>query len=185
MSQYDDIVSDYGSSTAQAIGAILQRGITLGESIASMARQIATALGESLWRALVLAKEAIIGAFRDALGAIGKQDANVAGWIWICSFENSCIACVMMHGTKHQPDEDMNSHVGCGCSQQFYSAADEPDVQSGEAWFNEQSASLQQDILGPTRYSAWKDGQLDLDSMFAVERDGRLMVKTLKELGLR
>jgi hypothetical protein len=177
------LTQGYGEEAAQAIEAILLRAVSLGQSIATIASEITQALNTSLFRALSVAKNAITGAFRDSFMGTGRKDDTPIGWVWIVH-EGACIACRLMSGTKHSMDEDMLSHLHCECEQEYYSAQDPPDVQSGEDWFNEQDDETQEDLLGPTKYAALENGDISIMDVLGTDSEGRIYVKTLKELGL-
>lgn len=57
-----------------------------------------------------------------------------------------------------------------------------PDKQSYYQWFNNQSASLQKKILGPTRYNAFSQGNIKIDQYYNNGR--KLTIKELERKGL-
>ena len=61
-----------------------------------------------------------------------------------------------------------------------------PDIQTGEAWFNEQDEATQRKILGPGKYDAWKAGKFEFGAVSKQVSDpvyGTMRVETpLKDL---
>jgi|SRR5579872_5244632 len=184
-----DLLGGLGAEAAQAVQAALIRAVSLGESIASITKTIMDALNTSLFRALTVARNLIVGGFREAFMGTGRASAEAIGWYWITDLTGSpCIACVLMSGTKHSMDEDMESHVNCACTMEYFTAQDAQDsgdMQSGEDWFNEQDDSTQEDILGPGKYQTWSDGTVSLADFLGTDSEGRIYVKSLKQLGVR
>ena len=189
-----DLLGGLGAEASQAVQAALIRAVSLGESVASIAKTIMDSLNTSLFRALTVARNVLVDGFRNAFMGTGRVSDAPIGWYWITDLTgNPCIACVLMSGTKHSIDEDQDSHTNCACGQEFFTAQDEQDdgdMQSGEDWFNEQDSSTQQDIFGSsTRYNAWKTGKVSLQDMMGVHHDPQygksIYVKSLKQLGVR
>jgi len=179
-----DLFSVLGNFTADAIGNLITLGVSLGTSIADLASQIGQALMETLYRALTIASETMIDAFRDAVSAAYQATDTLSGWVWTANLGSSCLACTAMHGTVHPASEDMESHVGCQCIAEPLTP-DNQDEESGVDWFDSQDEATQRDILGNARYDLYQNG-VSLQSMMGTKHDptyGRsLFVKPLKEL---
>jgi hypothetical protein len=159
----------------RAVRAELVRGYAAGQNPRRTAgRIVARTQGRfngGLTRALTIARTETLDASR-AGGHIGRlQNADVLdGWEWHCEFgARTCPACIAKDGTIHPLDEPgPNDHPNgrCAAIPRAKSWADlgidlpepAPLRQTGQQWFDAQPASTQRQILGPSRYDAWKAG---------------------------
>lgn len=185
-----DLYGTFGTEASQGVMSALMMGISLGSPVSYIMHSVTKALTVSLHRALVIAGESLIGAVRGASHATMAANSDVAaGWLWIADIGETptpCIACILMHGTKHPLSETMQSHVRCRCQMVTY-FADNPDIagQSGKDWFLAQDAATQEEILGSARYALWRQHRISLDEMIGTDSDGIIYVRPLKELGVK
>lgn len=107
----------------------------------------------------------------------GSREAELAnsdvlkGWRWMASLSpTSCPSCIAMHGSLHPIDESgPDDHPQGRCyrvpvtkdwGELGFTGVDDNPLPSttGEAWFNEQSAAVQRQLLGGRGYEAWRAG---------------------------
>jgi len=152
----------FGADAAQTIKNALVSGVALGKNPRIIAKDIQQALGDdSLARALVIARDQSIRAYRSANSATYQQNADVLdGWIWSADLSSrTCAMCIAMNGTEHGLDETLDSHVECRCAQVpkprswsslGFSGIPEADlgIQDGSDWFAQQSEATQRSIIG-------------------------------------
>lgn len=124
----------------------------------------------------------------------------VWGWMWTTDGEDdrTCVVCIALDGTIHPIDEDFNDHANGRCLPE---PLDDHDAglsdaaildnhgydQTGVEWFAEQDARYQRQLLGPTKYAAYKAGALSLSDLIGYTTDVWGSIpheKTLAELGL-
>ncbi|HEV2237408.1 MAG TPA: phage minor head protein [Ktedonobacterales bacterium] len=202
-----DLFDGFGAEASRAVRQTLTNGVALGDSPRQIARDVADDLGISLSWALTISRTESMGAYRDASLATYRANSDVVdGWVWVADLSvNTCGACLALNGTVHEASEDFDSHLNCLCSpapvtkswddilsQAGIEGTDIPettvDVPSGSGWFDDQPASAQREILGPTRYAAYASGDLTLDDLVSWDDDptwGRtLQVASLRQLGL-
>lgn len=159
----------------RAVRAELVRGYAAGQNPRrTAARIVDRAQGKfngGLTRATAIARTETLDASRVG-GHIGRmQNSDVLrGWSWHCELSTrSCPACIAMDGSLHPLDEPgPNDHVNGRCTAvpETKSWADlgfdipepAPLRQTGRDWFEGQPAATQRQILGPSRYEAWKAG---------------------------
>lgn len=59
-------------------------------------------------------------------------------------------------------------------------------VETGEAWFNRQTEGVQREMMGPGKYEAWRNGDIEISQLAKEVTDarwGRSIVETpLKDL---
>lgn len=184
------LYASFGPQASTGVTLALVRGVSLQTPVKQIASDVAKALDNVLQRALVIAGEAMMAVYRGVTHATMQANADVAlGWYWISDLDGTpspCIACILMHGTKHPLSATLQSHVRCRCVQITY-FADSGNIvgQSGTDWFLAQDSETQQDIMGLKKWQAWKSGAFTLQDILGTEPDGTVYVKSLKELGVK
>jgi len=133
-----------------------------------------------LSKALTIARTETNRAFRSATRETYRRNPHVVkGWIWYANIDGEpepCLACLAMHGTKHDMDETLDDHPNGRCTMLAITPSfeelgiegvDEPDrtVETGEEWFNRQPEERQREMMGEQRYELWKQGNLDFEDM--------------------
>lgn len=174
----------WGDKAAKQIGEQLVKGLVTGIGSRKTAREILKALdpalGMPLSKALTIARTETNRAFRSATRETYRRNPHVVkGWIWYANIDGEpepCLACLAMHGTKHDMDETLDDHPNGRCTMLAITPSfeelgiegvDEPDrtVETGEEWFNRQPEERQREIMGEQRYELWKQGNLDFEDM--------------------
>jgi hypothetical protein len=113
----------------------------------------------------------------------------VSGWQWSAQLDSdTCSFCISMNGSIHDLDESLDGHYNCRCApipivKGFPSVLEEG---SGEQWFRDQPESVQKEMLGPGKYSAWQNGQFNFSDL-GIRREDEVYgemwnEKTLAEL---
>jgi len=163
-----DIFNGFGSEAADKAGQALVLGITLGEGPRRIASLVENALGISRNRALTIARNEMLRAYRTAnLENFRANSAVVSQWQWNCSKSpRTCVACLAMDGTLHDLDEELDEHCngrcspipvtkswadildGTGIDTSDIENIDLSSIQTGAEWFDEQSESVQRQVLG-------------------------------------
>lgn len=159
--------------------------VATGHNRAALVAGLLAALNGQQTQALVVGQNEATGAYRQliALSFQANPDA-VTGWTWICSFANSCAACIAMHGSVHDASETLDSHAGCACMQQPFRGQPPDGIQTGEQWFRQQKAETQQGVLGPAAYNAMRQGDISsISNLIDVSR-GYVSQASLRSLGL-
>lgn len=174
----------WGDKAAKQIGEQLVKGMVTGIGSRKTAREILKALdpalGMPLSKALTIARTETNRAFRSATRETYRRNPHVVkGWIWYANIDGEpepCLACLAMHGTKHDMDETLDDHPNGRCTMLAITPSfeelgiegvDEPDrtVETGEEWFNRQPEERQREMMGEQRYELWKQGNLDFEDM--------------------
>lgn len=158
--------------------------LALGKGPAAVAADLARDAQVPLQRALVIARDQMLDAYRTAaLDTYRANSSVVQQWMWVADQSaNTCAACIFMDGSLHTLDEEMDSHVCCRCSPVPVtrswadilggmgldgSAIPETSLsassrQAGAAWFDQQAASVQDSILGVAGGKAYRAGDVSL-----------------------
>lgn len=181
----EQIASDLWPLSSEAQGAIrreLVRGVAAGanprETATRMLQRTQGEFNGGLTRALTIARTETLSAHRAAAKVAHQQNSDVLkGWIWLASMSSrTCPSCIAMNGTEHPLDEDGPlDHQNGRCSRLPQTKSwkdlgiDLPEqassgVPDSAAWFENQSAETQKQILGPARYDAWKRGEYPMSA---------------------
>jgi hypothetical protein len=163
-------------------------GTAKGINPRDTARSMADDMAGNLQRALVIARTEQIRSFKTASRQQMIASNVVGGWIWKCALsDRTCLGCLAMDGTEHALGEDLNDHPNGRCFQQPMIEGLTPVAsESGEDWFTTQSDTTQLEIMGPDKYSAWKEGKINFADLVTVKTDqtwgGTIAQTSLDEL---
>jgi hypothetical protein len=199
------LFDSFGVDASSAVRQALFAGLVLGNNPRQTAASVQQALGVSRARALTISRDQMINAYRSANLSTFQANSDVVDkWIWSANLAKACIACVLMNGTLHDLDEDMDSHVQCACVPipqtkpwpDIFSGTgidtsslsdDTMSLPSGEDWFNDQDEATQRDILGNAKYEALQSGDVSsvtdfLGTTHSSQWGTSIYVKPLKDL---
>lgn len=109
---------------------------------------------------------------------------------------HNCMACVAMHGSEHGLDETLDDHVNGRCVAAPITVNprdigididwEQEKPETGEAWFNRQSEADQRAMMGPGKYEAWTNGEIEIPQLAKEVQDARwgrsIVEMPLKEL---
>jgi hypothetical protein len=176
-----------GTEAAQSVSSIFARARSFGAGVKDIAAQVAGALQVAAQRAITVARNGIYSAYR---AGVSLFLGDALGWIWKADLSGDpppCAACIAMDGTKHTPDETLDSHINCRCQPEPYYTEDEADnAPTGADWFDQQSEDTQSAILGPGMYQLYADNKITLQDVVQYKDDatyGRsIAVRPLKDL---
>lgn len=170
MKSLAQLFTGFGSLAAQAVEDALMLGVSLGQDIAQIASSVEQALMQPLYRALTVASDWLVSAFRGGVSDT-VQGSGMSGWVWICQLGSACAMCTAMHGTVHGMDETLDSHLKCYCQQQFFSG-EAPDMQLGQDWFAEQDDETKLEVLGSNAaLAALNDDAVTLSDFIGIADD--------------
>lgn len=161
----------------------LIEAVVLGRNPRAIAALVRDALNTSLTRALTIARTEILRAYRTSQLETYRETGVIKGWVWVAAVhsDRTCLSCVAMHGTWHPLDEPMSEHPRGRCSAApalkgpdrdgYYREA--PFGVPGPQWFEGLAASEQRDILGPSKWAAYKAGDIELSDLVSVRESSQ------------
>jgi SPP1 gp7 family putative phage head morphogenesis protein len=161
----------------------LVNGAARGWSQAKMRREATQSLALTHTRATTILRTESMRSYRAAAGETFQANTHtLAGWVWTSALDRrTCVACAVMNGTLHSADETLDGHPRCRCAMVPRTKSwrelgvdlpdDRPAVASGIDWVNAQPVPVQQAIMGPRKYAAWKAGEVTLEDMVARHHD--------------
>lgn len=156
----------------------IERGLRSGTNPEDVARNIVRDIEASfnggLSRASRIARTEMLDAHREVARVNRMANDAVSGWVWICSLDGLvCPACLENHGEVFPADQfGPEDHPNGRCYAQDklksweelgISGLDEPDDDlgmTGEDYFNNLTEESKKAMLGPTRFDAWKNGDI-------------------------
>lgn len=163
------VAATNNAATAAAL-ASAQARLGADATAEAMVEQVRGAFGGGLARANNLVRTELLDASRMATRESYLANPGlVLGWRWLSTLsERTCPACWAMHNTVHKPEEHLEGHQQCRCTQvPILVGDDELDARTGlplddlgspDAAFAKLSAAKQLQVLGPKRLEAWQQG---------------------------
>lgn len=182
-----ELLGGFGERAGATAGEVIAAALADGRNPMEARRALAQALGVELGRALTIARTEIWRSYRQAtMAAYRENDHLVQRWVWRAHLgTGTCLACLAMHGTVHELDEDFSSHPNCRCvampevvswaelwkrnglpgnppaEQRQPLSSDHP----ADSWLRGLGEDEQRQILGPRRLELWQAGELQLQDM--------------------
>lgn len=173
------LVGRLGEAVATRVANALVDAIATGTNPRQVARLIRREMGQGLTWSLTTARTAQLWAYREAARANYIANRSVvAGWIWLSALDGRCcMSCIAQHGSFHPVDEVLAGHHNCRCvpvpsvplATQL--GIKPPVIETGEVWFNRQTAAKQRAQMGPGLYEAWKSGSVAFSGLSQSYRD--------------
>jgi SPP1 gp7 family putative phage head morphogenesis protein len=186
------VLERLGREAAGQIRSSLIEGLGAGHSVQKIARQIRGGIDGPRWKALRLARNEVMRAYRQSSLATYAANSDVLdGWYWISAKSTrTCLACWDLHGTFFPLSKTFfPSHVCCKCTSVPAPKGSHPNIQSGAVAFANLPAEQQQNVLGETRYIMYASGEASLDDFVILTRDrdwgGAYQVRPLWKLKQR
>ena len=96
------------------------------------------------------------------------------GWIWWADLAGDpCMSCIAEHGTEHGLDETLNDHYNgrCGMLPKLKGEPVGVAGEMGEAWFSGLDEAKQRELMGESRWDAWRGGKFYFSDLSTVEHD--------------
>ena len=162
---------------AEGFAQTMITGLTAGWNPRKLAQELRAEYGMGLTRSLTIARTEQLRAYRTANDEIFKRSEVVAEKERVGTLDSrSCLACVMLDGTRYPVDEPMDDHPRGLCVfvpitkswAEMGIDAPEPDFsrELAQDWFQRQDEATQQQMMsssiGKDAYAAWKAGQFTL-----------------------
>lgn len=172
------LLTTFGDLEAERMRQSLITGLATGRHPYQIARGLRDAANIPFTRAATIARTETLRAYRQAHSDVYKNNRHLLkGWVWSCSkSDRTCSACWSMEGRTFDVDEPMMSHVNCRCTQipktktwteLGFNVSPENEssytAPLGEDVFSQQSDALKLKVLGPSKFAAYRDGQILLE----------------------
>ena len=146
-------------------------GVAKGIHPTKIAKDMANGLGLGLQRAMNTARTESLRAYRNATLMQYEASTVVMGYKRISARDSRvCAGCLFSDGMVTQDLSEFAEHNQGRCSMvPVVIGVPEPMWQSPVEWFEGQSATTQESILGSGRFEAWKNGAALQDMVKRVD----------------
>ncbi len=159
-----DLLNDQGLDAGRQARDVLTNAVAQGTGPRQVAKELASILSRSQWRAEQTARNVLLDSHR--LASLRTYAANgdiLDGWIWTASLSSrTCLACVALHGHAFSLREQfMPRHVACRCSPRPKLKAmfgPMPRLESGDAWLDRQPIETQRTMLPVALFDDYQAG---------------------------
>lgn len=113
-----DLLAELGPMASQDVKRALVTGIGLGHNPRKIAREVRTALGGNMARALTISRTEVLRSYREASRETYHANQDVVeAWVWHSAADaRTCAVCFAMHGERFDTDESMDTHPSCRCA---------------------------------------------------------------------
>lgn len=126
---------------------------------------------------------ALWGSYQNGIWRVMNSYPWMNRWMWVAQLDHrTCISCVALHGTIHEPNEELYDHPNGRCMALPLAGGPPvslevggvtvpgsviltPSTVRGADWFNSQPKSTQIGIMGPKAYDAWKGGKVRIEDL--------------------
>ena len=141
-----------------------------------IARRITNSYGIGLTNSMRMMRTVQIYSYRNASHANYAANADVVeGWTWYARLDGkTCMSCVAQHGTFHPVTETLKDHHNGRCTpipKTILTRTPFIQAGAGQKWFEQLSDAAQQDMMGASKWQAWKDGKFDFSSLSTTHTD--------------
>lgn len=162
---------DVHPAAADGVLDALLDGVARGIHPTKIAKDMANGLGLGLQRAMNTARTESLRAYRNATLMQYEASNVVMGYKRISARDaRVCAGCLFTDGMVTQDLSDFAEHNQGRCSMvPVMIGVPEPMWQSPTEWFEGQSATTQESILGSGRFDAWKNGAALQDMVKRVD----------------
>lgn len=175
------LTSKYESFALQSIKEVLIEGVITGRSVNDVKRDLIRKFDFIPSNAETIARTEINTAYREGNLERYRLSTTVKAWEWSATLDSrTCPVCIALDGQQFSLSTPFATHPNCRCSPipvtftfeelgLGYLNLKEPRPpymgKRGEEWFRDQTASLQEKILGKTKYNLYKSGQISLEDL--------------------
>lgn len=189
------LFATFGADGAADLQRTLIGGLAAGHGPDVVAREMRRVLAAQPVRAVTIARTEIMRAHREAARHTYLQAPTVRAWVWVAGLgSRTCASCWAQHGSIHPLDEVMATHPRCRCvmapvtvpwSELGFPGLSEPDpVEQGSVLFDRAPAEVQRTVLGPSKYEAYRRGDVRLED-FVATRTSLTWGRSTSEASLR
>lgn len=199
------LLNRYSTEAAQGIKDGLITGISTGKNPNVIAVNLKREFGANLQNITTVCRTETLRVYRQTQLDSYKNNKDVVDkWVWHSDKSSrTCLTCVLMHGEVFDLDQELNDHPNGRCSRvpktktwaELFPDVDmtgisETSIQvpKGLDTFKDLPIKSQQELLGKTKYAAYKDGKLDINDVIGVKKNKDFgdmpIIRTLGELNI-
>jgi len=172
----EQLITQYVGDSSKDFLTRLVAGLAKGQNPRAIARELRSAFGMGLTKALQISRTEQLRAYRTATLGSYNDSGVVKSWQRHAAKDSrTCMACVMLDGKLYTLAEEMDDHPNGRCAMlpvtKTYAEmgidAPEPTFvdEPASEWFERQDEATQRKMMGNGTYDAWQDGRFTLDEI--------------------
>lgn len=199
---FETSFGDLAQKVYRSLRNTLTTGLLQGQSVPQVARTLESVLGNQRWEAERIVRSEFVRAGNQAALLTYQQNEDLlSGVQWLSTLDQrTCLLCAKLDGRVWKDPAQAkipvtNTHPNCRCTlvpvvkgAEALGLPADPGARAsfdGQAaatvkyadWFKDQDRTLQREILGPTRYRLWRQGEHTLKDFAGTK--GVIPVKDL------
>jgi len=166
-------IGELAGTNAERVADKILEGVGLGQNPRAIAAAIRDSLGGGLTDALRMTRTVQLWSYREATRANYLTNSDVVdGWTWWAHLAGGpCMGCISKHGSVHGLDEALDDHYNGRCTGLPIVRGIIPVEQGGEDWFNQQPEAKQRELMGQSKFDAWKDNKFSFGQLAGKHQD--------------
>jgi hypothetical protein len=185
---WQERIAAYSAGGVEAAQQTALRGMVLGWSPLRTAREVRRVVeGLPPYQANQMLRTLQLTAMRDAQRLHRVANAGILEYqIRVAALDDqTCMACVALHGTRLPIEERINDHHSGRCGSVTKVAfLPAPIIQSGPDWFATRTEAQQRAMMGGAAFAAWQDGAITLPD-FVQSYDDPVFGPMIREASLK
>jgi len=186
---YSLLKEDYPDAVDGLLDALIN-GLGRGLGSGQIAKDMADGMGMGLDRALLIARTELARAYRTGSVQQYRDSGVVVGFRRLVKKATACPSCLFLDGEHFDLASELYDHPRGKCTAIPDIEGMKPATwQLGKDWFTALDPAQQREIMGNTKYEAWKEGLFKLKDLSRVTDDATWgkspRVATLAELGIK
>lgn len=154
--------------------------------LADIADKFKIAMARPFADAVRMARTSQLWASREAARANYQANSDVvSGWTWYANLDGiTCPACLSLHGSIHELDEELDGHYNCRCTPVPVVLGQSLIPESaGRDYFDSLTDEQRQSLLGPGAFQAYQAGSFEFSQLsHQVEDDTYGHMRTVTPL---
>ncbi len=164
--------TDYAESVIK-LNEALSNGLAIGKGYKQIAQDMLIAAQMmSYQRSVMIARTEINRAYRLATTEQFRKSGVVTAYKRCVYKPTACLACLMLDGQVYNIETEFDDHPSGKCAIIAITiGGNYPQWQTGKEWFMELSPEEQLSKMGLSRFTAWKEGRIDLDSLAYIKEN--------------
>jgi hypothetical protein len=168
-------LSDYSLDIVNQIRRVAISGVANGQNPITTAYQIRDMVATlPAYRANTMMRTLQLTAYRDANVIFQVANSGLLAYqIRIATLDDrTCMSCVALHGSRLDIGDRVDDHQNGRCTGVCVANnVEAPKIETGESWFNRQSESVQESMMGPSMFRAWQDNAFDFSQLSVPYQD--------------
>lgn len=174
------VLKEFAGTNAGRIKDVLLQGVAAGWNPRKIAAEFRRGLELPRARALMIARTESLRAYRLATQETYKANSDIIRkWQWVASkSRRTCLNCLSRDGSLWELEKPLPAHPSCRCVAIPVLTKTPPPRETGAQWFERQSATVKQELMGIRAFELYERGEISLKDFEGRKEDARWGVTT-------